>query len=1118
LLDFRNACALRIGYVQTFGHPDEERTMSGKEKIRRLPDPGSRVRQAKGGKMAKEQKDQKQLISENEALRRHIVALELEAQRFKATLYSIGDAVIAIDAGGIIVQMNHVAEKLTGWPEAEALGRQAVDVFRIINEETGAVVESPVTRVLREGAVAGLANHTMLVARDGTSRPIADSGAPIRDESGVITGVVLVFRDQTEERAAQKALKESECKFRETVEYLDEGYYCCKADGLLLDHNLAFNRILGFDTAHNMRGTKLPDFWQDPKDRKQYLAELMTRGSIQNFLINAKTADGAKIVVMVNSHLVKDDQDRLVRIVGTFTDFTERKQAEKDLFELKEQLEQLVIGRTQELQATQKELQKQREEQQIIIDSVPAWIFYKDMENRFMRVNQAFANVMGMTKDSLEGKALIDLYPKEQADAYWNDDKKVIDSGQPRRNIIEPVITSEKTLWVQTDKIPYRSADGNIIGIIGFTIDITELKNAQDALLKSEELLSETGRLARVGGWEIDLLKNELNWTDVVRQIHEVGPDYRPTVETAINFYAPEALPVISAAVRRAIEEGRPFDVELQLITAKKKRLWVRAVGEAIRENEKIVKVRGMFQDIDVRKLAELELEKHREHLEELVNERTKELKENQEALIEAQAVARLGSWEWDAVKDEITASAEFYRLFAVAPEQIVRFAQFVEQLHPDDRERIQQDVAAALTQDKPYDTDYRVKLRDGGWRDINARGRVIADSDGKPVRMVGTCMDITERKLATDSLRIKNQVFEDSIASHSVADKNGLITHINPSFLRLWGYASKEDAIGKSVGSFFANPADATPVLEALALHDAWEGEFLARRTNGSTFFSRGYATSLRNPAGELTGYQSTNLDVTPIREAEKQLKALNANLERSNKELEQFAYVASHDLQEPLRMVSSYTQLLEQRYKDKLDQDAKDFIGYAVDGANRMQRLIQDLLEYSRVTTRGQPLALLDSHEVLGEAIKNLQAAIQESGALVTSNDLPMVLGDRTQILQVFQNLIGNGIKFQRPDVAPLIHISTEDDLKDNRFRLFKVSDNGIGIEPRHFNRLFEIFQRLNSKKEYPGTGIGLALCKRIVERHGGRIWVESEPGKGSTFLFTLPSEGHNIKGEQK
>jgi light-regulated signal transduction histidine kinase (bacteriophytochrome) len=175
-------------------------------------------------------------------------------------------------------------------------------------------------------------------------------------------------------------------------------------------------------------------------------------------------------------------------------------------------------------------------------------------------------------------------------------------------------------------------------------------------------------------------------------------------------------------------------------------------------------------------------------------------------------------------------------------------------------------------------------------------------------------------------------------------------------------------------------------------------------------------------------------------------------------------------------------------------------------------MQRLIQDLLEYSRVTTRGQTMAPLDSHETLGEAVKNLQAAIHETGALVTSNELPIVLGDRTQIVQVFQNLIGNGIKFQRQGEAPRIHVTAENDSLDSRFQIFKISDNGIGIEPRHFERLFEIFQRLHGKQEYPGTGIGLALCKRIVERHGGRIWLESEQGKGSTFFFTLPVEGHN------
>jgi chemotaxis family two-component system sensor kinase Cph1 len=328
------------------------------------------------------------------------------------------------------------------------------------------------------------------------------------------------------------------------------------------------------------------------------------------------------------------------------------------------------------------------------------------------------------------------------------------------------------------------------------------------------------------------------------------------------------------------------------------------------------------------------------------------------------------------------------------------------------------------------------------------------------------------------------------------------MITHVNRAFLALWGYADKAAAVGKSVGSFFADPADAVPVLEALAGHDAWEGEFLARRTDGTTFLSLGFATSMRNERGELIGYQSTNLDVTKERDALARLQAATTELARSNKELEQFAYVASHDLQEPLRMVSSYTQLLAQRYEGQLDEKAKKYIAYAVDGSVRMQRLINDLLTYSRISTRGQSPQPVDAHAVLGEALRNLYAAIEESGGIVTNDDLPTVRVDASQLLQVFQNLIANAVKF-RGETPPHIHISAQEQGGE---WLFSVRDNGIGIDPQFADRLFVIFRRLHTREEYPGTGIGLAVCKRIVERHGGRIWFESEPGKGATFFFTI------------
>ena len=227
---------------------------------------------------------------------------------------------------------------------------------------------------------------------------------------------------------------------------------------------------------------------------------------------------------------------------------------------------------------------------------------------------------------------------------------------------------------------------------------------------------------------------------------------------------------------------------------------------------------------------------------------------------------------------------------------------------------------------------------------------------------------------------------------------------------------------------------------------------------------------------------------------------------LERSNQELQLFAYVASHDLQEPLRMVASYLQLLERRYKGALDADADEFIGYAVDGASRMQTLLHDLLAYSRVGTRGKPLVPTGSGEVLSQTLMNLKVAIEESGAEVTHGDLPEVLADGTQLSQVFQNLIGNAIKF-RGDRSPRIEISLD---RSGGEWVFGVRDNGIGIDPQYADRIFLIFQRLHTRGEYPGTGVGLAICKKIVERHGGRIWMESELGKGSTFYFTLPAGG--------
>jgi PAS domain S-box-containing protein len=341
------------------------------------------------------------------------------------------------------------------------------------------------------------------------------------------------------------------------------------------------------------------------------------------------------------------------------------------------------------------------------------------------------------------------------------------------------------------------------------------------------------------------------------------------------------------------------------------------------------------------------------------------------------------------------------------------------------------------------------------------------------------------------------------------VVDKKGTITLVNAQTETLFGY-DRGELVGQPVeilvpekirphhldyqASFMDNP-ETRPMGEGRDLY--------GRHKNGHEVPVEIGLSSMENEEGIFILSVITN--ITERKRIEEQLKQQTDELARSNAELERFAYVASHDLQEPLRMVSSYLQLLERRYKDRLDSDAHEFIGFAVDGATRMKALINDLLAYSRVGSRGKTYKPTACEAVLERVLLNLEVAIAESEAAVTHDPLPVVRGDEIQLQQLFQNLISNALKF-RSEAPP--HICIKVQPVDGQW-LFSVQDNGIGFEQQFADRIFVIFQRLHSREEYSGTGIGLAICKKIVERHGGRIWAESEPGQGSTFYFTLPMQ---------
>jgi PAS domain S-box-containing protein len=312
-------------------------------------------------------------------------------------------------------------------------------------------------------------------------------------------------------------------------------------------------------------------------------------------------------------------------------------------------------------------------------------------------------------------------------------------------------------------------------------------------------------------------------------------------------------------------------------------------------------------------------------------------------------------------------------------------------------------------------------------------------------------------------------------------------------------------------------HPDDRERILQSikntLELGMTYDVEYRAIWPDSSVHWLAAKGRAHRNPEGVATRMQGVLLDIDVRKAAQEALKhrevleRRSAELKRSNDELQQFAYIAAHDLQEPLRMVASYTQLLSKRYKGRLDSDADDFIAYAVDGAHRMQRLVEDLLAYCRVGTAGNSFRETSCEAALELALANLQGAIRDSGAVVTHDPLPTVTADSAQLVQLFQNVVGNAIKY-RSAAPPQVHVSAEN--RTGEEWIFSIRDNGLGIEPQFFERIFVMFQRLHGRNDFSGTGIGLALCKKIAERHGGRMWVESVPGNGSTFYFALPGRG--------
>jgi len=485
-------------------------------------------------------------------------------------------------------------------------------------------------------------------------------------------------------------------------------------------------------------------------------------------------------------------------------------------------------------------------------------------------------------------------------------------------------------------------------------------------------------------------------------------------------------------------------------------------------------------------------------------------LRETQERFILAVRGSGDGLWDWNVLTQEVYYSPRFKQILGYEEKEGENNYNFWEsKVHPEDSDRVLAAMQNHLENHVPYAIEYRLRKKSGDYCWIYARAQAIWDETGKPTRMAGSISDITDRKRAEEALQQSEAKYRALIdttqTGYVVLDQQGIVLDANQEYVRVTGQSNVSDILGKPVLDWIA-PYDlernVAEIQKALVERSVQNLETDYCHANGTIIPIEINARVIDTDEG--CRILALCRDITERKQARQELKSAIADLARSNQELAQFAYVASHDLREPLRKIRSYSDLLVKRYQGKLDKRADKYIAYITDATQRMQSLISDLLTYSRVSKPELVPERTDLGQLLKQTLTDLSPLIKENQAVITSETLPTVNANPTQMAQLLQNLITNGLKF-RTQQPPYLHITAT---REGQFWQIAVQDNGIGIEPQYRDRIFVIFQRLHYREEYPGTGIGLAICKKIVERHGGQIWVESKLGQGSTFYFTLPA----------
>jgi PAS domain S-box-containing protein len=775
------------------------------------------------------------------------------------------------------------------------------------------------------------------------------------------------------------------------------------------------------------------------------------------------------------------------------------------------------------------QLVQERDLLRTLIDNLPDRIFVKDRQSRFLINNLAHVRALGATSpDEVIGKTDLDIFPAELANQYYGDEQALMESGQPLNRKEMTVIprTSER-YWLQTTKVPLRDKQGVVVGLLGISRDITEMKQTEEALVRERFLLrtlidnlpdgvyikDTAGRKTMVNSADLKVLGCKTEAEAIGKSDFDLFPK-----DIAEKFWADD----------QKVIQGQPMlNREEYVMNDGGEKRWLLTSKLPLRDQDgKITGLVGMGRDITEQKRTEEALRQSRDELEKRVAERTAEL--SRERLVLRTLIDSLP----DAIYAKDTAGrktmanpGDLRNLKCKTEAEVIGKSDFdffpkdiAEKFHADDQK---------VMQGEPVINREEYFLNDEGEKRWLMTSKLpLRDQNGKIVGLVGIGRDITERKGAEQTVANERALLRSLVDHLPVAvylkDLAGRKTLANPMERSYTGATSEVEVLGKTDSDLFppevaaAYRADDQKVLDTGQPSINREGSFT--KPDGSVIWFLTSKVPLRDATGRVTGLAGINLDITErmraeeaLRDSEGKLRQFTTQLERSNRELQDFAYVASHDLQEPLRKIVVFGERLREKNSEALGPEALDYLERMQKAAARMQILINDLLTFSRVTTKAQPFTSVNLAEVASGVVEDLEGRIELVKGRVELGALPVIDAEALQMRQLLQNLIGNALKFRRPEEPPVVKVEAQiisaPDTPAKKLCRLTVSDNCIGFDEKYLDRIFNVFQRLHTRNEYEGTGMGLAIVRKIALYHGGDITAKSKPGQGSTFILTIP-----------